>query len=235
VPTCPDWNAADLLWHLAEVQWFWGTVVRDGIDGAAAEARKPERPRDRQELHDFFAASSRELVGLLGDKAPESHAWTWSPEQTVGFVRRRQAHEALIHRVDAELAAGSRTPMGPALSADGVDEALRVMYGGVPPWGSFAAEAGKTIRVRATDTGHTWLVRLGQFSGTDPDTETTYQEPDLSAADADTGEDTTAGLEGTAADLDCWLWHRPTVEPVVRTGDSDVLHALDTVISPGIN
>jgi len=24
VPSCPDWSADDLLWHLAEVQWFWG-------------------------------------------------------------------------------------------------------------------------------------------------------------------------------------------------------------------
>jgi hypothetical protein len=27
VPACPDWDADDLLWHLAEVQWFWGTIV----------------------------------------------------------------------------------------------------------------------------------------------------------------------------------------------------------------
>ena len=50
----------------------------------------------------------------------------------MGFVRRRQAHEALIHRIDAELTAGRRTPVDPLLGADGVDEALRVMYGGVP-------------------------------------------------------------------------------------------------------
>jgi len=24
VPSCPDWTADDLLWHLAEVQFFWG-------------------------------------------------------------------------------------------------------------------------------------------------------------------------------------------------------------------
>ena len=27
VPACPDWTAADLLWHLGEVQWFWSAVV----------------------------------------------------------------------------------------------------------------------------------------------------------------------------------------------------------------
>ena len=37
VPSCPDWNAADLLWHLgAEVQDFWAWVLEhrpDGPDG----------------------------------------------------------------------------------------------------------------------------------------------------------------------------------------------------------
>ena len=28
VPTCPDWTAADLVWHLGEVQWFWSRVIR---------------------------------------------------------------------------------------------------------------------------------------------------------------------------------------------------------------
>ena len=37
---------------------------------------------------------------------PAEPAWTWSAEQTVGFTLRRQAHEALIHRLDAEQTAG---------------------------------------------------------------------------------------------------------------------------------
>ena len=28
VPTCPDWNAADLLWHLITVHAFWAAVLR---------------------------------------------------------------------------------------------------------------------------------------------------------------------------------------------------------------
>ena len=54
----------------------------------------------------------------------------------------------MIHRVDAEIVAGRRTPMDPALSADGVDEALRIMYGGLPDWGSFTPIAGKTRPIR---------------------------------------------------------------------------------------
>src|SRR5918995_144022 len=78
VPACPDWNAADLLWHLATVQRWWA----------------------------------------------------------VGFILRRQAHEALIHRVDAEQAAGVPSDVDPALASDGVHEVLAVMYGGCPPWGA---------------------------------------------------------------------------------------------------
>src|SRR4051812_14858944 len=46
VPTCPGWDADDLLWHLADVQWFWGTIVRRRLL-QAAETRAlvhPERP-----------------------------------------------------------------------------------------------------------------------------------------------------------------------------------------------
>ena len=27
VPSCPGWSAADLLHHVAEVHWFWASVV----------------------------------------------------------------------------------------------------------------------------------------------------------------------------------------------------------------
>ncbi|HEY7359904.1 MAG TPA: maleylpyruvate isomerase N-terminal domain-containing protein, partial [Streptosporangiaceae bacterium] len=110
VPSCPDWNADDLLWHLAEVQWLWGTVVRERMTGDQAEALKPARPTGRAGLAAFFERASRELADVLAATPPGTPAWTWSEDHTVGFIRRRQAHEALIHRVDAELTAGRRTP-----------------------------------------------------------------------------------------------------------------------------
>ena len=138
VPTCPDWDADDLLWHLAEVQWFWGTIVGRGLtahaDVEAVEAG--DRPGDRDGLLALFDRVSRELHHHLSTTSPDTPAWTWADEQSVGFIRRRQAHEALIHRLDAELTAGDRTPMDADLSTDGVDEVLRIMYGGARPGGS---------------------------------------------------------------------------------------------------
>lgn len=237
VPTCPDWNADDLLWHLAEVQWFWGTIVREGLtEPSRAEELKPGRPADRAALSAFYEQASRDLQDILAAKSPQAHAWTWSTEQTVGFIRRRQAHEALIHRVDAELTAGNRTPMDTNLSADGVDEVLRIMYGGAPPWGRFTADKDKTIRVMTTDTGDSWLLTLGRFGGVDPDDNTSYEdEPDLRVSDNDGGEPAAATISGSAADLNCWLWHRPSVHPVDRSGDQGVLADFESTIAPGIS
>jgi uncharacterized protein (TIGR03083 family) len=235
VPSCPDWNADDLLWHLGEVQWFWGTVVREGLNREQAEERKPPRPDDRAGLLAFFDRSSRDLADALTAASPDSPAWTWSDDRTVGFIRRRQAHEALIHRVDAELTAGDRTPLDPVLSTDGVGEALSVMYGGLPDWGTFTPGSAGTVRLQATDTGGTWLVTLGRFTGTDPGDGNSYDEPDIHLADDDPGTQASAEVSGSAADLDCWLWHRPPLLPVQRSGDQRALSRLDATIAPGIN
>ena len=234
VPSCPGWTADDLLWHLGEVQWFWAAIVRENITGPQAEELKPERPAGRVGLQAFYQRASRDLAEVLAASAPGTAAWTWSEDQTVGFIRRRQAHEALIHRIDAELTAGRRTPVDPLLGADGVDEALRVMYGGLPGWGRFTPDDAKSLRLEATDTGDSWFVTLGRFTGTDPGG-TSYDEPDIHAAERDPGGPAAATVAGRAADLDCWLWHRPPVARIERSGDAEVLSGFESAIAPGIS
>ncbi len=235
VPSCPDWLADDLLWHLGEVQWFWGTIVREQVADPEGLVH-PDRPADRDGLLEFFDASSKELQTALADTDPTAHRWTWSEDQTAGFIRRRQAHEALIHRVDAELAADvARAAMDAELAGDGVDEALRVMFGGCPPWGRMDPEHDVTLRVRATDTGRSWLVTLGTFSGTSPDGTVYDGEDDIQVADEDTGAPAAATIEGAAADLDCWLWGRPTVGALSRTGDEAVHERFQGIVSQGVD
>jgi uncharacterized protein (TIGR03083 family) len=235
VLSCPDWNADDLLWHLAEVQWFWGTVVRERIGGEEAEALTPERPADRAGLAEFYARASRDLGEILAATPPGTPAWTWSQDKTAGFIRRRQAHEALIHRIDAELTAGERTPMDSRLSADGVDEVLRVMYGGAPEWGTYTPDHAKTVRIRSNDTGDIWLLTLGRFTGTDPSDGTEHDEPDIRVAAADPGGTPAAEISGDAADLDCWLWRRPAAGPIERSGDRGVQDSFGSFIEAGID
>jgi uncharacterized protein (TIGR03083 family) len=235
VPPCPDWDADDLLWHLGEVQFFWAAVVREKLSGAEAEKLTPERPRDREGLLAFYQRASRGLADILAATSPDTPAWTWSEDHTAGFILRRQAHEALIHRVDAELTAGHRKPIDARLAADGVDEGLRIMYGFCPRWGTITPVPGRTVRIRAADTGHSWLVTLARFTGTDPDGGKSYDEPDIEVAGTDGGEPAAAEIRGAAADLDCWLWHRQPAGPVGRSGDPGVLGDFDAYLKPGIN
>ncbi|HEX3651121.1 MAG TPA: maleylpyruvate isomerase N-terminal domain-containing protein [Pseudonocardiaceae bacterium] len=234
VPTCPDWDADDLLWHLGHVQWWWATIVRDGVTGDEAEQRKPERPTDREKLFEFQADAGRELIRVLAERPPDSPTWTWGqPPGTTAFVRRRQAHEAFVHRLDAELTAGNRTAMDTQLASDGVDETLRVMYSYLPSWGTFTPEPAKTVRMTTTDTDATWLVTLGRFTGTD-DEGTAHDEPDLQVAAEDPGGPVAAECRGEAVDLLCWLVQRPALGDVVRTGDQLVLEHLYAAVAPGV-
>jgi hypothetical protein len=47
--------------------------------------------------------------------------------------------------------------------------------------------------------------------------------------------DSAAEIAGTAADLDCWLWNRPTIHEITRTGDLGALGVLDEVLSSTID
>ncbi|MGI9004621.1 MAG: maleylpyruvate isomerase N-terminal domain-containing protein [Streptosporangiaceae bacterium] len=237
VPPCPGWTADDLLWHLGEVQWFWGTIVRERTDAQGAEAAKPARPEGRAALMDFYLSASAALGAALAAARPEEPAWTWADDKTVGFIIRRQAHEALIHRIDAELTAGQpRSAMDPALAADGVDEALRVMYGGdLPAWGSLAPDGAGPVRIHAADTGTAWLAGLGRFTGTDPDDGQSYDQPGVRVTGCDPDADAAAVIRGNADDLDCWLWHRPGQARLERSGDAAALAGLDALLADGIS
>ena len=134
VPSCPDWAADDLLWHLTEVQSFWLTIVDQGLqtDEDVLAVTAPGRPVTPDAAIALFEKVSFQLamkLGVIGDDVP---AWTWTPNHTVGWVRRRQAQEALMHRVDAELTAGLPSEIDPGLAEDGVDEVL-TQFGSEPP------------------------------------------------------------------------------------------------------
>jgi uncharacterized protein (TIGR03083 family) len=236
VPTCPDWKADDLLWHLAEVQWFWGTIVHDRVSDPEG-IEHPPRPADRAGLLSFYDEATVLLQRSLAEADPTEHRWTWSSEQTAGFIRRRQAHEALIHRIDAELTADvERAAVDAELASDGVDEALRVMFGGCPPWAEITAhDQDATLRIRTTDTGATWYFTIASIGGTSPDGTTYTDEPALVVAASDPGTPAVATVEGTAADLDCWLWGRPTIGGLHRTGEEVVHERLQEIIAQGVD
>jgi uncharacterized protein (TIGR03083 family) len=233
VPSCPDWSAADLLWHLgADVQHFWAWIVAHRPAGPD-DYVKLTRPDSAAGLFEAFDTATAELVAALEAAEPGEHAWTWSTDQTVGFIARRQAHEALIHRLDAELAAGTSSPLDPRLAADGVQECLAVMYGGCPPWGTFTPGQG-LLRFDIADAGESVWVRLGRFTGTDPDDQKSYDEEDLNVVD-EPGRDPDVVVSGPAGPMDAWLWHRGDDSAISVTGDRAVYDRFAALVTAPID
>lgn len=226
VPGCPEWTAEDLLWHLTGVQAFWAWILQHRPEGPE-RYQQPERP-EHQVLLAAFDTAHGSLLAALRDAPVEEQAWTWAPKQTVGFILRRQAHEALIHRVDAEQSVGQHSlpaSIDPDLARDGVVEVLEVMYGGCPPWGTITPidRYLKIAPERSDGSGPepVW-VQLGWFSGTDPDG-VDHEGDDLLVVD-DPGVEPDVVIAGPMGAVDQWLWHRTDDWALEVTGDLEVLN-----------
>jgi uncharacterized protein (TIGR03083 family) len=233
VPTCPDWNAGDLLWHLAEVQLFWAAIVgRRLADPEAADAGAPERPADHAALLALFAHATASLLEALTTTPRETEVWTWAADQRVAFVIRWQAHEALMHRIDAELVNGAATPIEPALASDGIDAALTLVHGDLPSWSTFTPD-GTSGLIEARHPETTWSIELGRFTGTSPNTGNTYDRDMLVVVD---GNQPTRSftVRADAAELDRWLWGRAPATHLEVDGAPDAFARLEQLVAAGI-
>lgn len=224
-PTCPDWSASDLLWHLTEVHFFWGAVLerdaRTESDIAAVEQSKPDRPVAFGDLLALREQATTELLEQLNRLDDAEPRWTWwPPDQTVGFTRRMQIHEATMHRVDAELAAGMPiSSIAPEVAADAVDHAVDVMWGWLPDGAGY--EAAAVVEFVATDIDRRWLVEVGQTTvGGSPRA--------VRATDAVP----TASATAPAFDLALWSWTRGG--SVQISGDAVSVAALHAVVTNGM-
>jgi uncharacterized protein (TIGR03083 family) len=228
VPSCPGWDVADLLWHLGEVHGFWAQIAGRLLQDPA-DADELERPPDPK-LHAFAASQRAELLDALARRPPTERCWSWSDlGDDLAWVARRQAHEALIHRVDAELAAGvAVTRPDPVLAADGVDELVRGFLVGVPTWATWTPD-GTTVALRCADVGGRFVLEFGRMTGTSPDSGRSY---DLDAVDlrSDLSSTTDAEVAGDAWDLDRWLWGRGPADELAVTGDRHVIDRFRTLL-----
>jgi uncharacterized protein (TIGR03083 family) len=232
VPTCPDWKAADLIWHLAEVQLGWAAIVRERLDNdEGREAFMPRRPDSLDELFALLDDATSQLADALSSAADDVAVWTWWPsDQTVGFIRRRQVVEALVHRFDAELTAGlPLSPIDAAVAADCLDQGLHVDFAWSPGWADLNLGPA-TGRIMATDTGDGWLVNVAHWKGTSPTADRQWAQDTLSVvADGDPS----FTLSARAADLIAWLWNRATPEVLTITGNHAHYETLQAVVTAG--
>jgi uncharacterized protein (TIGR03083 family) len=208
VPTCPGWTVADLVAHVAQVYLHKVECMRRGEHPKGwppdLSGEEPVALLDRA-----FA----ELSSEFAVRAPESKSYTWyDPDQTVGFWVRRMAHEAVIHRVDAELAVDQPvTPIPDDLAVDGVDEVLECFLAyATRKWpedfGETLATAGGSTVLISTG-GRQWLVAL-QPSGV------------VITRDG-SGDGGSAEVTGDPQELLLWLWRRTDPKSVTVRGDAE--------------
>jgi uncharacterized protein (TIGR03083 family) len=208
VPTCPDWRVADLLLHLGRVHRWADELVRTLADGpkAAAAAFADPGPPTGAWLRQGGAA----LVATLRAADPDAPMWAWGADQHVRFWSRRQLHETLVHRIDAELAGGIAPAADASVAADGIDEFLANLHSAerFSPRVANLRGRGERLAITADDVQRSWTVALegDGFSVT-------------------TGHDEAgAALSGGALELLLVLYRRRTLEhaAVAVTGTRDL-------------
>lgn len=213
VPTCPGWIGDDLVRHVAEVYLHKTETMRQGTWPAPWP---PSLPDSLTALDDAY----RQLVGELTTRKPSDQALTWyGPDQTVGFWLRRMTQETVIHRVDAEAAAGvAHAPIPADLAEDGIDELLVcfLAYASAEypdELGEHLAECdGRTVQVATEGAG--WQVQLGP-------TEITVERGE---------SDPEAGVFGSADAVLRWVWRRTGDGAVQLDGNRWVIGKLRTLL-----
>ncbi|MFF8837963.1 maleylpyruvate isomerase family mycothiol-dependent enzyme [Streptomyces sp. NPDC015130] len=209
IPTCPGWRVRDLLRHVTTVHRWATALVVEGRTSYHPEEAEPAL--DGDELLAHYREGHTALVAALR-AAPETlECWTFLPAPSpLAFWARRQAHETTVHRADAE----SALPAGPgavdpASAADGIDELLCALHGREKS--RVRTPEPRVLRVRTTDTGDLWNVRL---SATEPPR--AERGPLASARKWGPAD---AEFTGPADRLYLTLWNRLPVDAVTVTGD----------------
>jgi uncharacterized protein (TIGR03083 family) len=119
VAGCPGWSVRDLVEHLGGVHRWARDIVVTGRPG-------PE-PAAEGDLAAWFAEGAAALIETLAGADPAAATWSFTTDRTVGFWRRRQALETVVHRWDAQSAVGEPEPIDAVLAADGIGEVAELM------------------------------------------------------------------------------------------------------------
>jgi uncharacterized protein (TIGR03083 family) len=208
VPSCPDWTVTELAGHVAEVYRHKAECIRlNDFPRPWPPARPDTAPAEQ------LATAWALLTAQFDAHAPADPAATWhDPDQTVGFWIRRMAQETVIHRIDAELAAGRAiTPIPDDLAADCVDEVLTLFLGfGSVDWredfGSLLdAPDERPVHVVVTGSAgdRVWSVAA---------TSAGVQVTSLGGT-PDAGPKRCAVVTAAPDPMARWLWNRPTSGP----------------------
>lgn len=200
-PTCADWSVQELVGNLAGIYNRVGTVLDRLLVDRPAPEDLPSKPEDVGPV-DWLADRLRRLLEAEALVPEDVLVWNFGPQAPgpPSFWFRRMVHETVIHRVDAELAAGLEVSgLEPEVAADTISELFMLIR--------FSDVTGDADHVPADGESHLSI----HLHATDlDDAEWT----------CDTGRRTVArrhakgdvALRGPAWSLARWFWGRSPVD-----------------------
>jgi len=218
IPTCPGWTLRQLVTHVGRAHRWAAEITRTRSDAFIPFRAVPDGklPDDRAEQCAWLRAGAARIIDAVRE-AGSDLVWSFIGPAPAGFWIRRMAHETLVHRADAQLAAGAEPePVIEAeVAADAIDEWLMLLTGGLGNSGerTKALPAAAGLHIHATDDGlggrGEWMIRHEAGGLT--------VEPGHGEGDA--------ALTGPAASLLLVLMRRrPVSDPAVTVyGDSAVV------------
>jgi uncharacterized protein (TIGR03083 family) len=163
IPSCPGWTANRLATHIGMIhRWVEQTVREEVSDPLDFGQFGLDLPQAWSGYGDWLEAMSDPLIATLRQADPNARVWSFTDVQQARFWYRRILHETMVHRVDAELAAGLRPRVDADAAIDGIDELL-YMLSYVHPFRSEMADLrgqGETIHIHATDVDVHWLIEM---------------------------------------------------------------------------
>jgi uncharacterized protein (TIGR03083 family) len=219
IPTCPEWTLRQLVTHVGRAHRWAAEITRTRSDVVIPFREVPDGklPDDRAEQCAWLRAGAARIIDAVRE-AGSDLVWSFTGPVPAGFWIRRMAHETLVHRADAQLAAGAgpEPVIEAEVAADAIDEWLMLLAGGIVGNADERAKAlpaGAGLHIHATDDGlggrGEWMIRHDAGGLT--------VEPGPGKGDA--------ALTGPAASLLLVLLRRrPVSDPAVTVyGDSAVV------------
>jgi uncharacterized protein (TIGR03083 family) len=166
VPSCHGWTLGALLRHIGGGHRWAAEIVRtrasgflpDGIIRDVAGDDTGEVPAG------WLLDGAHELADALLAAGPDEPVWTPFDLGGMLFWARRFAHETLVHRADATLAAATPFDVAADVAVDALDEWMELdahpVHFDLDPAKKAILGPGRTIALLADDLPSGWFVDL---------------------------------------------------------------------------